>query len=398
MQRRLMEAAPGYVGVITRELAERYPEEVPKGAMAALDPRREARKERLIREGKPADVVDYLTNVGIARGVKPGQEEAALFPGKVEQTDVDFEVGKRFAKPGLNNPIARGATKGVLGLNKAALGVNQAITDALGLEETGQDMIKYANKIRGTEAGLGEKGTFLERNLEGAISSIAQQAPALLGGAITGKRAISLGSMMVNTFGQEYSDGRAKGLDGVAAAERAALYAILDGFGERFGIKGNLSAIKKIADGMPLDAAKEFLANTLKKELPGELFTTTGQFVTDLAPGIGLNPNATFKDYLGAVADTVAQTIMQGGIMSGASAGLAKLQERGPSEGLQAAEAESARDRAIRAWETTFAPLKQGPKLGTGQLPPTKPEPKFSDVEPVNKVFCRKGARPRPAP
>ena len=385
-ERALMEAAPGYKGVITRELAERYPKEVPKGAMSALDPRREARLKRLIDEGTPQDVADYLVNVGIARGAKPGQEKAVLFPGKVEQTDVDFEVGKRFAKPGLNNPLARGATKGVLGLNKAALGVNLAITDALGLEETGKDMMKYANKVRGTEEGLGEKGTFLERNLEGAISSIAQQTPALLGGAITGKTAIALGSMIVNSFGQEYSDGRAKGLDGGSAAARAGLYAAFEGIGERFGIKGNLSAIKKIADGMPLDAAKEFLSNTLKRELPGELFTTTGQFVTDLAPGIGLNPNATFKDYLGAVGDTVAQTIMQGGIMSGASAGLAKLQERGPSEGLQAAEAESARDSAIRAWENTFAPLKsKEPKVGA-ITPTTRPEPKFGEVEPVNKV------------
>jgi hypothetical protein len=385
-ERALMEAAPGYKGVITRELAERYPKEVPKGAMSALDPRREARFEREIRKGTPPDVADYLVNVGIARGAKPGQEEAALFPGKVEQTDVDFEIAKTFAKPGLDNPLARGATKGVLGLNKAALGVNLAITDALGLEETGKDMMKYANKVRGTEEGLGEKGTFLERNLEGAISSIAQQAPALLGGAITGKTAIALGSMIVNSFGQEYSDGRAKGLDGGSAAARAGLYAAFEGIGERFGIKGNLSAIRKIADGMPLDAAKEFLSNTLKKELPGELFTTTGQFVTDLAPGIGLNPNATFKDYLGAVGDTVAQTIMQGGIMSGASRGLAKLQERGPSEGLQYAEAESARDSAIRAWEKTFAPLKQGPKLGKEQPLPTSNEPNLGAVTIVPKV------------
>jgi hypothetical protein len=43
-QRKVLEAKPGYVGFIARELAGKYPTEVPKGVLAELDPRREAKE------------------------------------------------------------------------------------------------------------------------------------------------------------------------------------------------------------------------------------------------------------------------------------------------------------------------------------------------------------------
>jgi len=381
-QRILLESQPGYIGYLAKERAGMFPREPKTDKIAALtteaapkytpaspttklDTRREARRANLERKGVDPQTANYLTNEAIRRGIAPGSELEALVPGKVEQTDVDFDTANLYKQRGLNNPLARGVSKGVIGLGKASIGVNQAIAEAIGADDAAADMKKYATKARGMEEGIGQRGTFLERNLEGAIASLSQQLPIMLGSVYSGSAGLSLAGMGVNSFGQEYSDGRAKGLDPLRATTRASLYAALDILGERFGLKGNLSAIKKAADGMGEDAAKEFLANTIKKEIPGELLTTTGQFITDKAPEIGLRPNATFSDYLGAVADTVAQTVMQGGIQSSGGLAVGKgveyVQNKGFSNRLAATEAESAKDKALAAWENTFAPLRQKP-------------------------------------
>ena len=57
---------------------------------------------------------------------------------------------------------------------------------------------------------------------------------------------------------------------------------------------------------------------------PGEALTTTGQFLTDKAPQIGLNPEAGMAQYLAQVADTIGQTIIQGGLMMGGASAVSR--------------------------------------------------------------------------
>jgi hypothetical protein len=129
--------------------------------------------------------------------------------------------------------------------------------------------------------------------------------------------------MIAQSFGQEYAEGRAKGLDGLDAATRAGLMASFEGLGEKFGLKFAMDNIRRATSGMKTDALKDFLGNTLKKELPGEYLTTTGQFLTDLS-SVGLNKNATLGDYLQQMADTTVQTLMQSGLMTGGTKAIEK--------------------------------------------------------------------------
>lgn len=62
------------------------------------------------------------------------------------------------------------------------------------------------------------------------------------------------------------------------------------------------------------------LGKALAKEVPGEVLTTSGQFVTDKIPAFGLNQAADWSEYLGQVADTIGQTIIQSGLMMGGTA------------------------------------------------------------------------------
>ncbi|MDR2113220.1 MAG: hypothetical protein LBQ62_08995, partial [Candidatus Accumulibacter sp.] len=107
---------------------------------------------------------------------------------------------------------------------------------------------------------------------------------------------------------------------------------------------------------MPLDELAGFLWKALKKDLPGEMLTTTGQFSVDKwAPGgVGLAPNATGEDYLKQMGDTIIQTLMQSGMMGagtgGASRAMRFMRERGYSPAIAEADAEAAKRNALDAW------------------------------------------------
>ena len=74
-----------------------------------------------------------------------------------------------------------------------------------------------------------------------------------------------------------------------------------------------------------VDKLADHFGKSIVKEIPGEQLTTAMQFLTDKIPRIGLNPQAGMSEYLGQVADTLFQTILQTGAMGGAIlAGLLK--------------------------------------------------------------------------
>lgn len=254
-------------------------------------------------------------------GDKPVPTSAQVYASgsRAEPSSFDFDAHKAYNDPKsiLSNPVVRGAVKGIEGFRTGSLGMAQFAADALGADDFAARMKSQAKASGNKTAAMGESSNFVQRNFEGAVSSIAQQLPALVGGAATGSQALVLGSMFAQTFGQEYGQAREQGKDMGDAAARAAIFGSFEVAGEKLGLGKQFELIRQAARGQPTDVLAGWLANTVKKELPGELFTTTGQFATDKAESIGLNPDASFADYLNQMADTTVQTLMQSGIMGG---------------------------------------------------------------------------------
>ncbi|EJE52225.1 DNA repair protein, partial [Acidovorax sp. CF316] len=326
--RQRLQSLPGWQGQLARERAAQFAQ-ADKGIFAAsptaalFDTRAEGRTKTLIAKGEHPDFARRAAYEGAAAGVAPGQEVKAL-GGTVQPSTYDFATKDLFDpdRPAnlLNNVVGRGVAKGGLGLGKGVVGISQFIEDLSGADDaTKQRTADRATSWRGMEQAIGERGTHLQRNAEGAIASITQQLPMLVTGSFVPSQLLAMGSIAAQSFGQEYSDGKSRGLDPQQAAGRAGAFAAFEVIGEKFGLKGNLDAIRKATQGMPSDAVAGFLANQVKKEIPGEVLTTTGQFAVDKwAPaGMALNPNATFEDYFRQVGDTITQTVMQGGMMNG---------------------------------------------------------------------------------
>lgn len=373
-----LEARPDWAGQLARQRAADYAgfDKASTPTTRLLDTRVEGRRQALIGKGEDPRFAEVAAQQGAARGVVPGREVADLqrTTGTIGQSEFDFDTAETFRDtPGLNNPLVRGLTKGGIGIAKASVGVAEAMWDALGGEQPVKNAKAIGDVLRSKEAAIGERGTFLERNLEGAIGSIAQQLPLIIAGTATGSMAVPLAGIAVQTFGQEYSDGKATGQTPAQAVLRASAMAAFEVIGERFGLGEQMAALRAAAKGLPSDQILGFLGRALAKEVPGELLTTTGQAATDkFAPvGIGLNPNMTGEQYLAQVADTIAQTIMQTGLMAGGTTGVSTavryLNERGDSERVAAGEAEKAREKALKKFEQLF-----GGKA-SGKAPPATP-------------------------
>lgn len=388
-QRKAMAEQPGWVGQLARERNSMYAQ---PGTQIGkrFDPRVESRRDTLIANGEDARFADTAARMGAQRGVVPGQEVASMATAK--ESGFDFDTKQAFQSGqtnGLNNPLVRGLAKGGLGFSKAITGYGEFLADTYGLDEAKKIVQSGSQWARGKEQAIGEAGTTLDRNFEGAISSIAQQLPLIVGGIRAGSEAVPLAGMALQSFGQEYSDGRAAGQDVAQATTRASIFAAFEVIGERFGLGASMQALKGAARGMPSDQIIGFMAEALKKEIPGEVLTTTGQFATDkFAPGgVGLNPNATLGDYIKQVADTIVQTVMQAGVMTGGTTGVSAavrhLQDNTPGKRVVEADAMRARDVALGKWESG------GLTTGlNGRVEPTMPAPEHQMVTDAQKVVA----------
>ena len=322
-----------------------------------LDGSVENRRARLVAQGEDPRFADRAAREAADAGVAPGAELAFMQKqrGTIGKSDFDFETNELFKnQTGLNNPLVRGVAKAGLGTTKALSGYTQFVGDVLGIDGMQAAGTNAGQWARGKEEAIGEKGNFLERNLEGAINSIGQQLPLMIAGVSLETQALPLAGMAMQTFGQEYSDGRSVGQTPAQATQRAAVFAAFEVIGEKFGLGDSMKAIKAAARGMPNDQIVGFLWSALKKEVPGELLTTTGQFATDKLPTIGLNQGATGEDYLKQVGDTIAQTIMQSGVMAGGTTGVSTavryLRDKSGNANVDAVHAEDARQKSLDRW------------------------------------------------
>jgi site-specific DNA-cytosine methylase len=385
-QRSILEGDLGWKGQIARDRAEMFRQaDAAREGLApssrattdGADPRAEFRAQRLRIQGEDPRFADTAGRAGAAAGAPPGREIQAL-GGTAQPSKFDFDTSTLFdpergAAP-LNNPVVRGLTKGGAGLGKFYSGLFEFQADAMGLDQASRSARQFGERMRGVEEAVGERGDFLTRNFEGAISSVAQQLPLLIAGVATASQAIPLAGMAVQAFGQEYSDGKARGQHPVQATYRASLMAALEVVGEKFGLGSQMDALRAAARGAPTGEIGKLLFDALQKQVPGELLTTTGQFAVDkfAGGGVGLTPQATFDDYLKQVADTVAQTLMQSGVMAGGttgvSAGVQFLRDRGVGAGVAEADAERAKQQALAKWQALMGGVP--PANGSGPAAP----------------------------
>lgn len=364
-QRAELSKRNGWLGQLAREREGLFnnPEAVMTETGDRFDPRVEKRTQRLVAAGEDPRFAKTAAQSAARAGVAPGKELSAV--DTIQESKFDFGTADTFdpndPANGLNRTLGRGLAKGALGIVKSVTGYGEFLADVYELDNAGVAAKKGSQWARGKEEAIGERGDFLQRNMEGAISSIAQQLPAMVLGAAKASELIPLASMAVQTFGQEYSEGRKAGQDVNQATSRAAMFASFEVIGERLGLTKQLDQIRQAAKGVETGQLANFfgewIKNTVQKEIPGELITTTGQFSVDkfAGGGVGLRPESTWADYTNQVADTIAQTVLQGGMMAGGTTGVGSatdyLRSGGSDEAKAETEAMAARDRALRAWD-----------------------------------------------
>lgn len=275
--------------------------------------------------------------------------------------------------------LKRSLAKGYYGLVTAGGGQVRFLKDMLGIDsaETAARLDDIAARTEGMGAAINKPAEYVE----GAISSITQQLPALAGGVLTGSEGLVLSSMFLNSFGQSYDDSRREGLGVGDSTARGAIFGALEVLGEKFGLGDTLKAIKAAGAGKPVTEMIGYFAKALAKEIPGEELTYAGQFAAD--KGFGLNPEAGIREFLQGAVDTMAVTVLQSGMMMGAGAGVNKAirSMSKTEEKLQIAKAEeeglpkqaAAQEGKAKALAVESAAAEEAPPAAPVAEEPTTP-------------------------
>lgn len=238
-----------------------------------------------------------------------------------EKIKQDYAISSEMGLPEYTARLFKRAGKEAsVGWQQGVGGVKTFAHDLLGIDDTeNKENLDRLNKV--TEA-IGAPESHAARIIEGAVSSIAQQLPLLGVSVVTGSEIPVLGGMFLQSFGQTYDDGKRNGLDMKDNLIRSSAFGALEVVGEKFGLGEELKGIKAAAKGVPTSEIIGHFAKALAKEIPGEELTYAGQFAVD--KGYGMNPEAGLKEFLEGAVDTFAGTVVQGGMMMGAGAGVNK--------------------------------------------------------------------------
>lgn len=227
---------------------------------------------------------------------------------------------------GIPGILEVGARKGYAGIGRIEAGTIKALGDLFNSEtltDIADGQSRYADQVENgailrKDPIAGFSGDSIVQELPqasaNAIGSVIQTAPTLAAGAINPAAALPI--LFGTTAMQEYGEGRQAGLNPVGAGVRAVPMAALEVVGEKLG------GFDKIAKGLNAATRGNGVANlgsamasSAIREIPGEEVTTTGQFLTDKLPGVGLNQEATLDDFKKAVKDTALATMLQSGAM-----------------------------------------------------------------------------------
>jgi hypothetical protein len=304
-----------------------------------LDTRLEARIERKIAQGRGAEGAAPEA----AKEAQMGYEEKLP-----QMTETPEEVARIQEEYGLNPQLHGGeetarvlkrlGAKGVAAGQQGYYGVQRAFADLLGTED--EDAKTKLDNLDFMLKNMGESKSKPVQVIENAASSIIQQAPAMVGGLLTGSEPLVLASMFTQSFGQTYDESRRLGMSSDESLARSAAFAAFEVLGEKVGLGPTLKAIKNSAGKVPLSDLAAYYAKALAKEIPGEELTYAGQFGVDKAHG--QNKEAGIKEFISGAIDTAVNTVAQAGMMFGGGAVANRLlranstAQQGETEGVQA--------------------------------------------------------------
>lgn len=325
-----MAQRPDAYGRAAKVIAGRYAAlgQVVSPTLQKLDPRLEARKAQLVEQGLRPEIAEGYAQQGALTGeAQPEMAQMTEAPPEYAEAEPYRVKGDLTGIAEAGQTILRGGVKAGLSYEQGVRGMNQFVGDTLGFDmSTNKARLNSINQFTQSMGAQSSKPLNL---IEGAITSIGQQVPALIGGVLTGSEPVVLSAMFAQSFGQTYDEGKRKGLDAADNTARAAMYAALEVLGEKFGLGDSIKGLKAAASGLPSDKIASFFAKSLVKQVPGEELTYAGQFAVD--KGYGMNPEAGIADFISGAADTLAATVIQGGMLAGtgvvAGKGVSKLQE-----------------------------------------------------------------------
>ena len=354
-----------------------------------IDPRLEARVERKIAQGRGAEGAGPEAAKEARMGYEEKLPQMTETPEDVIRVQEEYGLNKNMSNlDETGRVLKRLGAKGVAAGQQGYYGVKRAVADFAEVEDT--DTKTKLDNLDFLLKNMGESKAKPVQVIEGAAASIIQQAPAIIGGLLTGSEPLVLASMFTQAFGQSYDESRRLGMTKEESAARSAANAAFELVGERLGLKASLKAIKASGQGLPLSELSAYYAKALAKEIPGEEITYAGQFAVDKAHG--LNKEAGVKQFIDGAVDTALATVTQAGMMYGGGAAVNKLVKTAQNRGLgEEPEVQRPSYQQDRSYEGTaedmmrqkgfFTPEAKTAPTGNQQVPPadTRVEPTLDD-------------------
>jgi len=244
--------------------------------------------------------------------------EAEVFANKVKAYGKWLGVAPRALVSGLPS-----ITQGLWGIvaTTGALAEDAGLPGAGAVKRYGLEGAQTNKQV--AEAIAGEATTWGGRMVQGAAQSAGVQLPGLAATVLTKNPAYMLGTGAAVVGGQSAT----RALEQGVSAPKAALYGVLDASAEAIFEKLPLSRLLGDLGGGA--SFRKLLAGQLATELPTEVATTITQNLNEWAL---VNPDKSVSEFLAeqpeAIRDTIAQTILQVGGMSGAAYGIDRVAKR----------------------------------------------------------------------
>jgi len=314
-----MAARPDVYGRAAKVIGARYAAldqvQNPTPTMRKIDPRLEAQTERFIDQGRPLELAKLdARDQALSGQLRPDFQQMTRDVVGEKAAFYAAERAKELEDAGFIDRVGAGVRSQY---TKSGLGLLSAYADLTDDKQFSNDLMG-ARRIEDAREGVIPQGKgIFEKSAQGAMTSLASQAPFIALTAMTGGSAPILAQAAIQQFGDSYGEGRAAGLSGKAAATRAITMATAEVFFERFGMTKALAGLKAHIAQHGIETVPKYLAKAVATELPPELATTATQYLADMAPEIGLNKNPSFADFYKQMEETVRQTVLQAGVTAG---------------------------------------------------------------------------------
>ena len=288
----------------------------------ALDRRLEVQTERFAEQGLDPEAAKNLARQQALEGrMRPNLQSMAPDIVGERAAKAAAEQAEAYKDAGFWKRVGGGAGSQ---LNKSGLGLLSAWADLNDDKQMSANLMdaRKVEEARGAAIPKGE--SIFERSAQGAMASLAGQAPMMVVGALTGTAAPVLAQAAIQQFGDAYGESRAAGLSGKAATARAISLATAEVFFERFGMTKALKGLRAHIDQFGAGSVPAYVAKAIATEIPAEQATTITQYAIDAIPGIGLNKKPSMADLYKQMEETFRQTVLQAGATAGVTTGVVK--------------------------------------------------------------------------